>query len=446
MTADQIADIARNDGDRTNLFADTYTVDIETSSGCAFDETITVNSSANHTDGGQITGYEISCDPNFDPSLISSISVPSGGGSGMIEYQWQYSTDSGSSWSDLTGATNETLDPSNITETTLYRRGGRLIPCLAWVYSNEIEKAISNNLTNAGAISGYEEFCNGYDPSLIIDDVAPSGGIGGSVEYQWQQTLDTTLAWVDIAGETSATLDPSPITQTTYYRRGTRRNPCTNFIYTNHVTKSVVDNFTDGGIIAGEEDFCGNYDPDIISSVTTPSGGTGGTTIYQWEQSTDSINWNAIGGSNTEAYNPTTVIQTTYFRRGARRSPCSGLVYSNVIKKMVVSNYTAGGIISGDQTVCGSYDPFIITDIQGPTGGVDGTLTYQWQQKVGSLGTWTPILGATSAEYDPTVITDSTFYRRQSRRAPCAAWINSNTITKMLLLSQPLKWHRVQLR
>ena len=430
LSADQIADMARNDGDRTNLYAGTYSVDVMTSSGCSFGTTIIVNSSANHTDGGQVSGYEISCDPNFDPGLISSISIPSGGGSGMIEYQWQFSTDNGATWNDLSGATNETLDPSPISVTTLYRRGGRLNPCLAWIYSNDVEKAISTNLTDVGVVSGDEESCNGFDPSPINNDATPSGGNGGAIEYQWQETLDTNLAWTDIPGETNVTLDPIAITQTTYYRRGSRRNPCTSFMYTDFVTKSVVVNFTDGGIIAGEEEYCGNYDPDIISSVTTPSGGIEGTTIYQWEMSTDSVTWTPIGSSNTEAFNPTTVIQTTYFRRGARRSPCAGIIYSNVITKMVVSNFTAGGIISGDQTVCGSYDPFIISHVQAPSGGVDGTLTYQWQQKIGILGTWTPIAGATSAEYDPPAISDSTFYRRQCRRAPCATWINSNTISK----------------
>ncbi len=428
MTPDQIADMARNDGDRTNLFAGIYTVNVETSTGCTYTETITVNSSANHDNGGQINGNESSCVANFDPSPISSTSPASGGGAGTTEYQWQVSTD-GLTWADIAGATNTTYDPPMIAVTSLYRRGGRLAPCLAWVYSNTIQKTITENFTDAGQIAGNEEYCNGYDPALITENLSPSGGLGGSVELQWQQSTDT-ITWADIPGATSATYDPAFISQTTYFRRGARRSPCASYVFTPFIEKSVVVNYTSAGIIAGEESNCGSFDPDLISSVTPPSGGTAGTNQYQWEQSTDSITWTAIPGGNAETFNPTTVIQTTYFRRGARRLPCSDFEYSNVITKMMVMNFTAGGILDGDQSVCGSYDPFTMTSIAAPSGGIDGTLTYQWQQSTDGGLLWTPIPGATSEEYDPGVLTQTTLYRRQARRSPCAAWINANVIIK----------------
>ncbi len=428
MTADQIADMARNDGDRTNLYAGTYTVNVETSSGCMFDEIITVNSSANHDDGGILSGNESSCDSNFDPSIISSTSPASGGGAGTTEYQWQASTD-GVIWVDIVGATTITYDPPMIAATSLYRRGGRLAPCLAWVYSNTIQKAITENFTDAGAVDGKEEFCNGYDPSLITESISPSGGVGGSLEHQWQQSTDT-ITWVDVPGATSTTYDPAFISQTTYFRRGARRSPCTGYIFSSFVEKLVVVNYTQAGIIAGEESNCGSFDPDLISSITAPSGGIGGANQYQWEQSTDSITWTLIPGGNAETFNPTTVILTTYFRRGARRLPCMNFEYSNVITKMMVMNYTSGGILDGDQSVCGDYDPFNMASIAAPSGGIDGVLTYQWQQSLDGGLLWIPVPGATSEEYDPGVITQTTWYRRQARRAPCAAWINTNVIIK----------------
>ena len=429
LSSGQIADIARNNGDRYDLNAGIYTVDIETASGCSFEETITVNSSANHTDGGQISGDELSCDSNFDPSIITTLSPASGGGSGITEYKWQQSINGGSTWTDIIGESNDDLDPSAIAATTRYRRGGRLNPCLAWVYSNEIEKAISGNFTSAGGIDGNEVFCNGYDPALITEATPPSGGSGGIAEYQWQQSIDT-LIWTDVPGANNSTLDPITISQTTYFRRGSRRTPCSNYIYSGFVTKTVVINFTDGGVIAGSEDFCGSYDPEVISSVTTPSGGVAGITIYQWEKSSDGINWTIIPGTNVETYNPTTVIQSTSFRRGARRSPCTDFVYSNLIVKMVVINFNSGGILSGDQSSCGNYDPFIISNLTPPSGGTDGTLTYQWQQSTDNGATWVIIPGAFSEDYDPGVITASTLFRRQARRTPCAAWVNANIVTK----------------
>jgi len=428
LTPDQIADMATNDGDRHNLFAGVYSVNIATSSGCSFDETITVNSSANHDDGGLISGNESSCSANFDPTVISSVSLASGGGSGTTEYQWQSSID-GINWIDIAGASGESYDPGVITTTTLYRRGGRLSPCLAWVYSNSIQKAISENFTDAGQVIGDEEFCGGYDPGVIYSNSVPSGGQGGSLEYQWQQSLDT-ITWSDIAGAVAEAYDPLPITQKTYFRRGARRTPCVDFVYAPIVTKIVVENYTDPGLIAGEESSCGSFDPDVITSVTAPSGGSGGTNQYQWEQSTDNINWTAVTGGNAESYNPTTLIQTTYFRRGARRSPCVDYVYSNAIKKMMVMNFNSGGVLDGDQSVCGSYDPFTITNVSLPSGGTDGTIAYQWQQSTDDGTTWTVIPGAGSTELDPTAISQTTWFRRQARREPCTAWINANVIIK----------------
>ncbi len=429
LNADQIADMARNDGDRTNLYAGTYSLNVETPSGCDFDKSITVNSSANHNDGGVITGDESSCNSNFNPSIINSTAPASGGGIGTTEYQWQYSNNGGIDWITINGATDIDYNPPTIFATTIYRRGGRLAPCLAWVFSNSIQKTITENYNDAGALSGEEEFCNGFDPSSISSATSPSGGAGGSLEYQWQSSLDT-INWTDIPSANSATYDPGFISQTTYYRRGARRTPCSNYVYTPCLPKYVVINYTDAGIIAGEESNCGSFDPELISSVTEPSGGIGGINQYQWESSTDSLNWTAIPGGNAETLNPTTVIQTTYYRRGARRSPCSTIIYSNTIKKIVAVNFTSGGTLDGDQSVCGSYDPFIISNITSPSGGIDGVVTYQWQQSIDGGNNWTAIPGATTLEYDPPTISQTTIYRRQSRRDPCAAWINANTIIK----------------
>ncbi|MBK8566677.1 MAG: hypothetical protein IPN76_25945 [Saprospiraceae bacterium] len=66
-----------------------------------------------------------------------------------------------------------------------------------------------------------------------------------------------------------------------------------------------------------------------------------------------------------------------------------------------------------------------------PSGGVDGSTAFKWQKSFGWWFTWDDIAGAIGAEHDPiTTVTASTLYRRQTRRSPCAAWINSNTIVK----------------
>ncbi len=85
-------------------------------------------------------------------------------------------------------------------------------------------------------------------------------------------------------------------------------------------------------------------------------------------------------------------------------------------------NVTSGGTIAGDESVCGSYDPALITNVSSPSGG-SGSLEYRWQQSTNSAGgPWNTISGASSATYNPSTITQSTWYRRQARRAGCTSY------------------------
>ncbi|MBI1223611.1 MAG: hypothetical protein GC192_00105 [Bacteroidetes bacterium] len=306
--------------------------------------------------------------------------------------------------------------------------------CDGIVVGGEVEDYrtdICHNLTDPGAIVGAETGCDGFDASIISESAAPAGG-GGTLEYQWQMSLDDGLTWADITGATGTSYDPGSITQTTRYRRGALREHCAGFVYTNAVIKTVLTNFDDPGIIAGDEDNCGIFDPTPVLSVTPPSGGSGtGTVTYQWQQSTDGgTTWMDIASANQESYDPGIISVTTNYRRTSRKAPCGDLVYSNVVTKMVAVNFTNAGTIAGAESICGGYDPGIITSVSLPTGGVDGYVGYQWERSIDGGNTWSVIPGATSTQYNPGTITQTTQYRRQARRVPCGIWVNSNVIVK----------------
>ncbi|MEO1347164.1 MAG: hypothetical protein AAFV74_23760, partial [Pseudomonadota bacterium] len=188
-----------------------------------------------------------------------------------------------------------------------------------WIYSNEIEKLVVNNYTDGGIIEADEERCDGYDPNEIVNVTSPSGGIGGATEYIWE--FDNGSGWTVIAGATADSYDPGAITVSTTYRRGSRRAPCTDWIYSNEVEKLVVNNYTDGGVIEADEERCDGYDPDAITNVTSPSGGIGGATEYIWEFDNGS-GWTVIGGATADSYDPGAITVSTTYRRGSRRAPC----------------------------------------------------------------------------------------------------------------------------
>lgn len=99
---------------------------------------------------------------------------------------------------------------------------------------------VCDPVTNGGGIAGDEDNCGGYDPGLISSTSGATGGTG-ALEYIWiQNSTPNNSGATTISGATSTTYDPGPITQTTYYRRLSRRSGCTTYDgETNWVVKEV---------------------------------------------------------------------------------------------------------------------------------------------------------------------------------------------------------------
>lgn len=214
----------------------------------------------------------------------------------------------------------------------------------------------------------------------------------------------------------------------------------------------MCDNVTSGGAIEGNETGCPDpiFDPSPITNVTLPSGGTGDLE-YVWIFTTGDPTapvsaWTPIPNSNAPDYDPGPITVTTHYRRCARRSGCDEYVgETNIITKMVscCSNVTDGGAIEEDQQICdSSYDPDLIRDAISPSGGT-GDLEYQWFQSttgtpfVPNSPDWTLIPGATDAEYDPGVITQTTYYIRCSRRSECVDFTGKSNIVAVQLFDAP---------
>lgn len=334
LTNSQIADLYRNDGDRTLIPEGFYIVTMSNTNNCSVTDSIDVPAGVDLNDPGTIAGNESVC-VGADPGPITSTTPPSGGSLGVFVYRWEMSTNGGTNWTVIPGATQIEYDPGTITVTTIYRRLVKRSVCLDWHYSNIITKTVIQNITDPGEINGNEEVCGSFDPFEITSLMQPSGGSGGTIQYQWQYSMDGST-WMDILTGLGVTFDPGTITVATYYRRGARRSPCSEWVYTDPILKRVVTNYTSAGFISGDEAVCGSYDPTAIISVTAPSGGSGGSLFYQWQSSTDDgSNWSNISGAITATYDPGYITQTTMYRRRARRSPCTAWLNSNTVTKTV---------------------------------------------------------------------------------------------------------------
>lgn len=215
---------------------------------------------------------------------------------------------------------------------------------------------------------------------------------------------------------------------------------------------AMCDNALAGGTISGDETGCDDpvFDPTIIESVNLPTGGSGALE-YLWIFTTDDPDdefsvWTPIENSNAPSYNPPAITETTYYRRCARRSGCDDYVAeSNYVSKQVAccDNVTDGGAIQSNQTFCGSvYDPEALLNVALPMGGT-GDLEYLWFQSVvgppffpGSPN-WTEITGSDAMNYDPELITQTTYYIRCARRSGCTTFTGESNIIKITLSEPP---------
>jgi len=340
------------------------------------------------------------------------------GGEGSYTYQWQRSTDGGTTWTNIVGATALNYNPGAIYLSTSYHRIDT-DPCGS-VITNVISIIVYGQFV-AGVVSGGNTpICYNTNGGTLTS-TAPTGGAPGTT-YQWQQSTDGEATWTNIVGATTLTYNIGMLTQTTSFRLG-YINSCST-LYSNVTTIVVYGQFVAGVVSGGNTPICYNTNGGTLTS-TAPTGGAPGTT-YQWESSLDGVTYTNIVGATNLTLALGNLTQTMWYR--LRYTNVCNTLYSNVIN-IVVYNQFVAGIISlvGTDHTCYNTDPGSFTGTAA-SGGAPGT-TYQWQQSTNGGTTWTNIGGATTQNYDPGVLTVTTVFRRQDVNLCQTLYTNTITIT-----------------
>ena len=127
--------------------------------------------------------------------------------------------------------------------------------------------------------------------------------------------------------------------------------------------------------------------------------------------------------SNSNPFNFEANVTTTFRAYLANSNGCSRILSSTVVVHQPINP----GDISADQEICSETLP---DELTGPaaTGG-NGAYTYQWQSSANG-STWSDIPGATSLNYQPDELTQTTYYRREATsNTPCPSVVQSIPIT-----------------
>lgn len=248
---------------------------------------------------GQVSADQAFC-ANGDPIAFSQ-TVAASGGTGSYNYQWQSSTNGGTTWTDIGSATLPTYDAPNITATTQYRRRVTSGTNGCWTaYSNTVTVTITPAV-NAGSIGTAQTICSGSAPATLTEVTAPTGG-NGTFAYQWQSSPNNS-AWTDISGANGSTYTPPTLTANTYYRRRVSSGSC-GFSNSTSVLITVVTPLTAN---AGA-DICRNNNNNFNMAATAPTSGTGTWSIISQTGSISITNPNSATTQITGITNPMSAV------------------------------------------------------------------------------------------------------------------------------------------
>ncbi|MEQ1675428.1 MAG: hypothetical protein ABL876_01930 [Chitinophagaceae bacterium] len=213
-----------------------------------------------------------------------------GSGPGVL-YQWQLSTDGGSTWSAISGATAATY---SIASTTVAMNNNRYrcqlsnATCTTPGISNAAVLTV-NSLPSITAQPQNATICEGGNNTFSVT------GAGTGVSYQWQLSTDGGSTYNNIASATTASYTVSAVTTG---MNGNRyrcivSGTCAPSVTSSAAVLTVIAPVT---ITAqpGNSEICSG------STVNFTVAGSGSGIIYQWQVSTDGgTTWNNVSGATS---------------------------------------------------------------------------------------------------------------------------------------------------
>jgi gliding motility-associated-like protein len=361
-----------------------------------------------------VTGAQTICGTGVPGPLSGSLPT---GGNGVYSYQWESSTNAGGPFNPIFGANTQGYAPGSISTTTYYRRVVTSGPCSNTSAAVQVTVLPVLGGNTIGITSGTNSYC--VTSGAIIMGGGTIAGGNGSYSYQWEVSSDLGNTWTNATGGTGPSLSVSGLTQTSYFRRIVTSSSCVNV--SNNIIINVYSAISNN-TIGSDQNSCGPFIPAQFIG-TTPADGTGSYT-YQWQFSTTSASgpWtNVASGGTSQNYQAPTVTSTRWYQRVVTSGPCSDP--SNAIL-ITVTPVITNNAIGSDQVFCGptDADPLLGTT----PGGGTGTFNYTWESSTDGIN-WTPV--GFAADYDPNILTVTTFFRRVVTSGFCTSTSNFVTVT-----------------
>jgi|GEM_PF-328777 len=341
--------------------------------------------------GGSLSGTTTICAGNSTGTMTLT------GYTGTI-VKWQFSTDGGGTWSDISNTAttwSEVLASAGI---YIYRAVVQNGGC-AVAYSSTA--TITVDLAVAGGA------VTGPNNNICLNDNTGTmtlAGHSGTV-IQWQKSNDSGASWTNITN-TSTTYSEFPSVGTWWYRAEIQSGSCGS-VFSSSFTV-VVNALSAGGTLSGTSSICAGNS----TGTMTLTGYTG--TIVKWQSSNDGgSSWTDI--TNTlDTYSEIPAAAGTWQYRVIVQSGICSVAYSTeaVIN---VDPATVGGAVNGPNSDICLGEPTGTMTLTGSIGSI-----LKWQKRV-DAGTWFDITNNTASYGEIPVSAGIWEYRAEVQSGSCVS-------------------------
>lgn len=327
---------------------------------------------------------------NLDVQVSGGEAFPDG------EYSYSWSPSSGLNYANVKSPVAKPSFTTTYTVTVSDRNG-----CTAQSsVTIEIRLPIAISYTTKKYNGGYDISCNGVSDGEI--DITVTGG-EGPYSYEWSGP----------GGFNSSSEDITDLIAGNYTVTVTDANNCKNTATITLVEPAILS-------ISKTPDINLNCFGDANASGLFNI--SGGTVPYSFN-----IDNNAAADITSD---PASV---SFFNGssgsvGIEVTDDNGCISSEIIYISQPDELLPGSV-TGNQEVCYLGDPFMLNELDAPSGGPSGVYNYQWESASDIAGPYNPILGASASTYDPPAgIMSTTYYRRRVISGICDP-VYSDTLT-----------------
>ncbi len=310
--------------------------------------------------------------------------------------RWEYSTDGGSTWINISNNTT-TQSYNNLTVPTLYRAVVQNGTCT--IANSSVASMTINPATVGGSVAPSATVCSGSNSGTLT----LSGRTGNVV--RWERSIDGGITWTNIAN-TTTTQGYVNLTITTRYRALVQSGACAS-AYSSVAIIGVNPASVGGSITPDSSTVCSGSNAGIL----TLGGRTGN--VIRWEFSVDNgVTWSNIANTTaTQSY--LNLTGTRLYRARVQSTPCA-IVYSDTAAVIVVTATVGGSLSPASSSVCTGVNGGTIT-----LSGNNGTVS-QWEFSIDGGVTWTIIANTTNTE-NYSNLSQTTMYRALSQNSGCTA-------------------------